>query len=388
MGRGLTIRGLEAIKPGDDRREIPDAYLRGLYFIVQPTGARTWAVRYRFGGRSRKYTIGPYPAVDLVAARKLGAAALRTVAEGRDPFEAKRQLIASQGDSVAAVVAQFVERHCKRRYRPRPLREAQRYVNKYVVVRWGNRPVNQITRRDVRDMLESVVENAPVVANRLHSLIRKFFGWCVEHDILPTSPVSGLRPLAVERARDRVLDDRELASVWRAAEKMGGLFGAVVHLLILTGARKSEVAGMRWDELDLGAALWTIPGIRTKNNRLLELPMSRQVVSIVEGLPRVTSSPFVFSANAKGPINNWSFSKGLIDEASGVSDWVLHDLRRTCASGLARLGVSLPVIEKILNHAGGSFAGVVSIYQRHDYANEKRRALQEWANHVDRLVRS
>jgi integrase len=325
MSKGLTVRGLNAIKPGDDRREIPDAYLRGLYFIVQPTGARTWAVRYRFGGRSRKYTIGPYPAVDLAAARKLGAAALRTVAEGRDPFDAKRQLIASQGDSVAAVVAQFVERHCKRKYRPRPLREAQRYLNKYIVARWGSRPINQITRRDVRDMLESVVED-------------------------------------------------------------GGPFGAVVQLLTLTGARKSEVAGMRWDELDLGAALWTLPGTRTKNGHLLELPLSRQAVSVIRGLPRIAGGPFVFSVTGKGPINNWSFSKRLLDEASGVSGWVIHDLRRTCASGMARLGVALPVVEKILNHTGGSFAGIVSVYQRHDYPGEKRAGLQQWADHVAGIV--
>jgi integrase len=388
MSKGLTVRGLDAIKPGDDRREIPDAFLRGLYFIVQPTGAKTWAVRYRFGGRSRKYTIGPYPAVDLVAARKLGAAALRTVAEGRDPFEAKRQMIASQSDSVASVVAQFIERHCKRRYRPRPLREAQRYLNKYIVARWGNRPINQVVRRDVRDMLEAIVEDSPVAANRLHGITRKFFGWAVEHDILPTSPVNGLRPLAVEHARERILDDRELAAVWRGAEKMGGPFGCVVQLLILTGARKSEVAGMRWDEVDLGAALWTLPGNRTKNGRLLELPLSHQAVSIIKVSPRITGSPFVFSASGVGPINNWSFSKGLIDEASGVSGWVFHDLRRTCASGMAKLGVSLPVIEKVLNHVSGSFAGIVSVYQRHDYASEKRAALQRWADHVTGLVRS
>jgi integrase len=235
-------------------------------------------------------------------------------------------------------------------------------------------------------LLESVVEDAPVVANRLHGITRKFFGWTVEHDILPASPVNGLRPLAAERARDRVLDDRELAAVWHGAEKMGGPFGAVVQLLTLTGARKSEVAGMRWDELDLGAALWTLPGTRTKNGHLLELPLSRQAVSVIRGLPRIAGSPFVFSVIGKGPINNWSFSKRLLDEASGVSGWVIHDLRRTCASGMARLGVALPVVEKILNHTGGSFAGIVSVYQRHDYTGEKRAGLQQWADHVAGIV--
>jgi integrase len=159
-------------------------------------------------------------------------------------------------------------------------------------------------------------------------------------------------------------------------------------LLLLTGQRRGEVAGMLWAELDLENALWTLPGTRTKNGRLHEVPLSRQVIGVVKGLPRISASPYVFSLDGKKPINGWTEHKKKLDKISGLSGWTLHDLRRTAASNMAKLGVSLPVIEKCLNHVSGSFAGIVSVYQRHDYADEKQKALQQWANHVSKLVRS
>jgi integrase len=383
---GLTVRKLETIKADTVRQEVPDAYLRGLYFIVQPTGAKCWAVRYRFGGRSRKYTIGPYPAVDLVSARKLGAAALRAVAEGRDPFEAKRQLATARGNSVAAVAAQFVERYCKRKHRPRTLYDAQRYLNKYILPKWGNRQIGEITRRDVRDLLECVVDESPVTANRLHSQVRKLFNWAVEHDIVAASPVAGVKPLADESARERTLTDPEIRQVWRGAKEMGWPFGPLVHLLLLTAQRRGEVAGMLWSEVDLDNALWTLPGTRTKNKQTHAVPLSHQAVAILKKLPRIGSSPYVFSFNGRNPVNSWTYHKKGLDIASGLDDWTLHDLRRTAASGMARLGVSLPVIEKCLNHISGSFAGIVSVYQRHDFADEKAKAMQKWGGHVVAIV--
>jgi integrase len=281
-----------------------------------------------------------------------------------------------------------VERYCKRKHRARTLYDTQRYLNKYVIPKWGNRLIGEITRRDVRDILEGVVDDSPVTANRLHSQIRKFFGWAVEHEIISVSPVASVKPPADEHAREHVLSDAEVSRVWRGAEEMGWPFGPIVHLLLLTGQRRGEVAGMLWAELDLENALWTLPGTRTKNGRLHEVPLSRQVIGVVKGLPRISASPYVFSLDGKKPINGWTEHKKKLDKISGLSGWTLHDLRRTAASNMAKLGVSLPVIEKCLNHVSGSFAGIVSVYQRHDYADEKQKALQQWANHVSKLVRS
>ena len=371
----LTAKGVEAVRAAGDRRELPDDYMRGLYLVVQPTGSKSWAVRYRHGGRSHKHTVGPYPAFDLKQARDAAAKVLRAVAEGRHPEQ-------HQSGSVEDAVAQFLERHGKN-YRPKPRSEAERLLRLHVVSNWGRRKLEEITRADVRTMVARI--EAPVAANRVHSIVRKLFNWAVENDLIVNSPVAGLKAPHAETSRDRVLTDDELRRVWQAAERLGPLNGAVVRLLLLTGQRRNEVAHMQWGELDLEKRIWTLPRERVKNDRRHEVPLSSQAVTIIQALPRI-SDRFVFSTNAKSPVNDFGKNKGRLDELSAVSDWVLHDLRRTVASGMARLGISLSVIEKVLNHVSGSFAGIVGVYQRHEFAVEKRAALEKWAEHVERLV--
>jgi integrase len=219
---------------------------------------------------------------------------------------------------------------------------------------------------------------APMTANRVHGIVRKFFNWCIEHDLIANSPVAGVRAPNKEVSRDRVLTDDELRTVWRAVET--DPHAAIVQLLILTGQRRSEVAGMMWSEIDLDAALWTLPRERVKNARRHEVPLSKQAVAILRRVPRIDDYS-VFAL--KPPHGVLQRTK----ERVGVDSWTLHDLRRTAASGMARLGASLAVIEKVLNHVSGSFAGIVGVYQRHEFAEEKRAALQMWADHVERLVR-
>ena len=374
----LTVKGVEAVQPLRARQEIPDALLPGLYFIVQPSGAKSWAVRYRHAGRPRKHTLGPYPLLDLKAAREAGAKALRTAAEGRDPAHEK---LLSLSGSVEFTVARFLEQHVKRNYRPGPAAEAGRLLRLYVLDRWRDRNISEITRANVRAMLGGI--EAPIAANRVHSIVRKLFNWCVENDLIISSPVASIKPPYPETSRDRVLTDDELRSVWRAADEIGFPFGPIVQLLILTGQRRGEVAGMEWAELNLKNSLWTLPRERTKNDRRHEVPLSRQAVAIVEGLSRI-SDRYVFSLNGTKPFNGFKAKERLCPE---IADWTIHDLRRTAASGMARLGVSLVVIEKVLNHVSGSLAGIVGVYQRHEFADEKRAALEKWAAYVERVAR-
>jgi integrase len=371
----LTVKSVEAAAPHQERREIPDGYLKGLYLIVQPSGRKSWAVRYRRGGHSHKLTLGSYPLLDLKMAREAGLKALRAVSEGRDP-SAK-----PTSDNVQAVVDRFIQ-HRVRGYRPRPRAEAERLLRIYVLNNWGKRRIGEISRPDIRDLLDKVAEHAPVMANRIHSVIRCLFNWAVEQEIIATSPMRGLKRPASETTRDRVLTDDELKQIWVAASSRGP-FGQMVRLLILTGQRRGEVAGMRWDELDLKDRVWTLPKERVKNKRLHEVPLSPQAVALIDVMPHL--GEFVFTWGGKHPITN--FVKTDLDALCGVSKWTLHDLRRTVASGMARLGISLAVIEKILNHVSGSFAGIVGVYQRHEFAEEKRAALDKWAAHVERLVR-
>ena len=385
----LTARAVETAKPAAVRREIPDALMPSLYLVVQPSGTKSWAVRYRHNGTTRKFTLGSHPAIDLKAARALAGKALRAAAEGRDPGQEKAQARAARADTIDRAVAQFIERHCKRKNRPRTAQETERLLRLHVMPRWRGRAVSSITRRDVLDVLDRVVDaGAPIAANRVLAATRKLFNWLLARDIIATSPCAGVKPPTDERSRDRVLDDKELRAVWLAAEEIGWPFGAMVKVLILTGQRRDEVARMEWSEIDFGDKLWTLPRERVKNDEKHEVPLSDTAVAVLKSVPRIAGSRYVFTTNGKAPSSGYSKGKRCLDAllSPDMPPWRLHDLRRTTASGMARLGINLPVIEKVLNHASGSFAGIVGVYQKHEFSQEKRHALDAWGAFVAGLA--
>jgi integrase len=391
MGKGLTTRAVEAAKAADERQEIADGYLRNLYLVVQAkTGAKSWAVRYRYHGQSRKLTLGSFPAIDLKAARELGAKALRTVAAGGDPAREKVLARITEPDTIEAVAAQFIERHCQRVNRPKTIYETERLLNRHVLPRWRGRPIASIVRRDVLDVLDRVVDNgAPIEANRVLASVRKMFNWALSRDIIHASPCAGVKPPAAEQSRDRVLSDDELRNVWRASTAVGWPLGSIVQMLILTGQRRDEVGRMTWSEADLKARLWTLPRERVKTNQAHEVPLSDAAVAVLKAVPHIADSSFVFTTDGVTVFSGFSKSKRRLDALlpKDMPPWRLHDMRRTVASGLARLGTNLPVIEKVLNHTSGSFAGIVGVYQKHSFADEKRAALEAWGKHVISLVR-
>jgi integrase len=179
-----------------------------------------------------------------------------------------------------------------------------------------------------------------------------------------------------------------LRLVWRAADQIGWPFGPLVQLLALTGQRRDEVAKMKWSELDLESGLWTLPRERVKNHKPHEVPLSAAAVNLMKSVPRIAGSPFVFTTNGMAPSSSYSKNKRKLDALlpSKMPNWRLHDLRRTATSGMARLGIDLPVIEKVLNHTSGSFAGIVGVYQRHSFAEEKRAALDAWGGLIEQLA--
>src|SRR5262245_22515740 len=389
MGKGLTARAVEAMRPTADRSETADGYLPGLYLVVQPTGAKSWAVRYRHHGAPRKLTLGAFPVLDLKSARDLGAKALRAVAEGRDPGQEKVQARASQPDSVEAVAEQFIERHCRRVNRPKTAYETERLLRRHVLPRWRGRSIDSITRRDVLDVLDRVVDSgAPIEANRALAAVRKMFSWAVSRDIIAASPCAGVKPPSAEQSRDRVMSDDELRLVWKAADEIGFPFGSIIKLLICTGQRRDECGQMRFSEVDLDKRLWTLPRERMKAGQAHEVPLNALAVDILKSAPRLAGSDLVFTTNGATPVSGYSKIKRRIDVLlpPDTPHWTLHDLRRSVASGLARLNVSLPVVERILGHTSGSFRGVVGIYQRFDFADAKRQALETWGSFVAALV--
>jgi integrase len=384
------------LSPPAARREVPDGKVAGLYFVYQPSGATSWALRYRASGKPAKLTLGPYPTLTLTQARRRAEEARGAIAMGKDPAgdrraarEAAKAEREAETDLVEVVVSQFIERHARRA--TRDWKESERLLTRNVVAKWNGRRLSTITKSQIHDLLDEVCDRgAPIAANRIFAQLRLMCAWAVKRGILARSPCEGVSPPSSERgrARERVLSDDELRIVWKAAESIGWPFGPIVKLLVLTGARRDEVAQMEWRELDLERALWTLPASRSKNRREHTIPLSDMALEILRALPRIERSGFVFTTNGRSPVSGFSKAKPALDRAmaSPIPGWVLHDLRRTVATNLQRLGVRLEVTEAVLNHVSGSRAGVVGVYQRHTWADEKRAALTAWAKRVEEIV--
>src|SRR5262245_54513265 len=368
----------------------------GLYLVTQPSGAKAWAVRYRIGGKPAKFTIGAWPAFGVADARREASTILQQVARGEDPAHIKRerQIEAASAVDFATAARLWVERE------QRPKRRAWKGTARViglapdadgdfvimrgdVVDRWGKRRLADISRTDVIHLIDEVAARAPYMANRLLAHLKSLFNFLIARDMVQANPCIGVKPQP-EEARDRILSDDELVRAWHAASDLGWPHGPIVRLLILTGQRRDEVSGMRWAEVDFDQQLWKLPRERVKNNTAHEIPLSAPALDVLRRLER--KSQRVFLRPGLTQVSGFSKAKARLDTISSVADWRLHDLRRTVASGMARLGVSLPVVEKVLNHTSGSFAGIVGVYQRHDFAGEKRDALDRWAGHVVGLV--
>jgi integrase len=248
-----------------------------------------------------------------------------------------------------------------------------------------SRPIADIAVEDVEAVLAGIFDRgSPIAANRALAYLRKLFTWALRRRIITSSPAMVIDYPSGETPRDRVLDDSELRKIWRALDADPGLINPVGKLLILTGQRCGEVAGMRLSEIHgLSGAqpTWELPGRRTKNHRDHVVPLTPQVLRIVKSM--VPTGDLVFSNNGKVPILVNAKLRDRIAKAAGVTGWSWHDLRRTFATGLGRLKVPRFIIGKVINHADRS---VTAIYERHEFLDEKLEALTKWADHLDRLL--
>ena len=406
--RVLTVQAIERLKPDAARRlEIPDATLPGLYFIIQPSGAKSWAVRYRHGGRTRKLTLGAYPALDLVKARTEGRAALQSVSLGQDPI-AERKVAAPlpTRDLIGSVIDSFIERHVKPRNRPRTAAETIRILRTKVLPVWEGRKIQDIGRRDVIDLLDGIVDaGTPVAANRTLAALSKLFNWAADRGVIDANPCVRIKAPAAETSRDRVLSDEELRLLWRGCASIGWPFGPFVQLLLLTAQRRDEVAKMRRVELREGGTLWTIPAERAKNGQAHDVPLSGAAQGVLGSLPRVAGrAGYLISTTGNSGISGYAKAKTRLDavmlalartdavaaggdpESIAIEPWRLHDLRRTASTGMGRLKIEPHVIEAVLNHRSGVIQGVAAVYNRYQYLDEKRAALEAWAAHVETVV--
>jgi integrase len=382
MRTKLTELGVARLKPPKSGRlEIWDTTLPAFGVRITENGARSWIVALRKPGAKHpsRIKLGEPGRMALADARGRARALMA------DPSALKPQ-DPPKVDTVAVVVAEFIERYQKPRNRA--WREVERVLARELTP-WSDRPIQSITRRDVIELLDGIADRgAPYMANRTLAHVRKLFGWAMDREIVTGSPVAGVRAPASEESRDRVLERAELAAVWRACDVLGWPFGPLVQLLVVTGQRIGEVGTMRWEHLNLERAEWRLPAESVKTKRAHVVPLSPLALEIIAGLPRL-SDGYVFPARKVGsqnPVSGFSKTKLRLDALSGVTGWRYHDLRRTLATGMQRLGVRLEVTEAVLNHMSGSRAGIVGVYQRHEYGPEKRQALDAWAREVERTI--
>jgi integrase len=376
----LTAASVERIKPPKSgQEEHYDRGYPGLCLRVSYAGTKAWSMFYRRGGKLKRLSLGIYPAMSLAEAHEAWRETRKQVARGIDPSQTSGAARLAAGFS--DVVQEWLARD---QVQNKSAPAVRRLMEREFIPVWGARPITDISRRDVRDAIDAIVDRGVIIrARRAHGMLHRLFTWAVGRDIIINNPMTGLPKPGSETSRDRTLSDDELRQVWNGAESLQYPFGPAHQLLILTGARKTEIGELRWSEID-GDTI-KLCGTRTKNGEPHDIPLSQPARALLAKLPRIEGCDFVFTVGRK-PITAWAHAKEKLDTLSGVTDWRTHDLRRTVATGCQRLGVGLQVVESVLGHTSGSRAGIVKVYQRHNYANEKQAALEAWGAHVMGLV--
>ena len=378
--RAFTQAQLNSLKTpaGVERMDRFDAHTRGLGIRVSANGNKTWFVMRRVNGTMTRASLGRYPELGIGDARKRAAAMLAKMADGEQPKPPKTDLFAT-------VAEEWLRRDQSKN---RSFRDVELAMKGHVLPRLGKRPIASIARADITRMLDRIVDaGSPIMANRVRAYLRRMFNWCMERGIVAANPTDGTRPPAREVSRDRVLSQLELLAIWQGAARLTHPWGALTRMLVLTGQRLEEVAKATWSEIDLDSGTWSLSGNRTKNGRAHTVNLSAAMLELLGALPRRAGCPWIFSTDGEHPVSGFSKFKKRLDKESGVSGWTFHDLRRTFATMASEtLAISPVVVDRILNHVSGVVRGVAAIYQRGEYLEQRRIALETWGQFVTTLL--
>jgi integrase len=392
----LTQRKIDTLEcpPGKKDALVFDDEQAGLGVRVTASGGKRFLAQYSYAGAKRRIPLGSCSAISLAAARDAVRAILGDVAKGRDPAadrkeaaqEARRKAT-HDALTLGALLGQWETLRLADK-RERYAVEAVRAL-RYAFAKHLTAPAGYLDRSAVVRVLDGLTKDGKAaMASRTAAYGRACYHWAVKRGSLASNPFQHL-PLAPIAKRERVLAKHEMHAVWEATRGTGS-FNAIVRMLMLTGQRREEVTAMTWDEIAPDLSTWTIPASRAKNGIAHIVPLSEQAQAILRAAPRIereaTAEPELVFPGQRGPFRGFSKSKEALDGDSGVKNWRLHDLRRTMATGLQKLGVRLEVTEAVLNHISGSRAGIVGVYQRHEWADEKRAALIAWGEHVAAIV--
>jgi integrase len=391
----ITKQSVDALKPGAGTTFLWDDKLKGFGLKLTSGGARTYVYQYRMGGReasTQRYTVGAHGKLTADAARKLAEKLVVQISQGIDPVAARKQ---SRRDAVDLAFPAYGARFLTSCKGAGWSGLVERTLRLHLVPVLGKKALPAITRADVVAVFDRLPSDQQALRRNVFAVLRRLFRWAVGRGDIAASPLDGMETPEPVKARDRVLSDEELRRVWIAAGEVHRTFGRVVRLLIATGQRREEVTGLDWSELNRDAALWSLPGERSKNTEGHSVPLNALALDVLDtiaggakwpkrGRVFATSTGGAFTAHARGKLQ---IDAALAqDGGDPLPSWRLHDLRRTLATGLQRLGVRFEVTEAVLNHLAGSRSGVAGVYQRHHWTDEKRAALDAWGRHVAGLL--
>lgn len=386
MASNFTAQWVERVQPPPSgRADYFDRKVTGLGLRVSHTGRKVWFVMYRAKGdpKRRRLTLSPYPNMSLAEARETARKTLVETAAGRDLGMEKQEL--QHAANFEALTSEYLEKHAKRK--KRTWAEDARAIRADLLPIWAKRKVHDIRRQDILNLLDSIVDRgSPIQANRTLALVRKIFNWAIGRGILEQNPCLMIEAPSKEKPRERVLSEQEIKTFWHVFEEMRPAIGAMFKLRLLTAQRGGEIQTMRWKDIDLHSASWTIPPERSKNGRSHFVPLSAPPVAILQELQDLTGdSEWIFPSPSRSGqhIANVQKAAGRVRKSTGIEDFVLHDLRRTAASHMTSMGIPRLVVSKILNHAEH---GVTRVYDRHSYDQEKREALDQWSERLQVII--
>ncbi len=396
--RHLTDPGIEKIAkaPKGKRIERFDSGADGLALRITDRGKKTWCISYHFPDdqdrlKHHRYTIGPWPTMGVAQAREEARKVKEQVRAGIDPkaarAAAKAKMRFEGRKTFRALAENYIKRECSKLKRGH---EYEAVIRRELLPAWGVILVADLRPAHLNELTDAIEDaGKPTAAYRIHEIAKRILNWAIERGEIEISPFAAMKRPVSKVSRNRALKDHEIKVLWSVWTEQRYPFGPLQQLLILLGQRRSEVAEMWWPEVDLDKREWTIPTSRSKSKREHIVPLSDAAVEILESLPRFTDGDYVFTTTGgRRPVSGFSKAKVrtdqmLKDQKTVIDGWRVHDLRRTCRTGMARLGVPEVVSERVLNHLP---QGLEKIYNVHEYMDEKSEALEKWAGHIRDLI--
>ena len=369
----FTDAYIKSLKPATTRYDLYDANLAGFGIRISPSGTKSWIALSRNMERKTRITLGRYPQMPLASARQRAMNALLEMADG----EFKRT------NSFQNFEHALEDWYKKDQSKNKSFLQVKKAMELHVRPHLKDFKLSNVEKRDIIKIIDRIAIRTPTQANRVQAFITRFFNWCVSRDLLAISPANGITKAKTETSRDRVLTKDELTTVYNATFKMPYPFGPLFRILTCTAQRLNEVAGCKWSEIDLVAQKWDLPRDRSKNKASHVIHLSRPVLEELNQLMCSAQNELIFTTTGRSPVSGFSKAKKQLDTISGVSDWRLHDLRRTFATvATETLGYEPVVVDRTLNHLNGSVKGIAAVYQKGQYLDKRKAVLDAWANFV------